>query len=117
MRRIYVAGAYSGPNVMTVLGNMRRGMQLSYDALAHGFAPFCPWFDYHFKLMDHNNDLSLEDFYAYTMEWLRVSEAVLVVPGSNHSRGTQAELAEAVRLGVPIFHDLDSLIAWSASHE
>jgi hypothetical protein len=31
-QRIYVAGAYSGPDVITIMGNMRRGLALSAEA-------------------------------------------------------------------------------------
>jgi len=29
MKRVYVAGAYSGPDVLTVIDNMRRGLKLA----------------------------------------------------------------------------------------
>jgi hypothetical protein len=47
---------------------------------------------------------------AYSMEWLRVSDAVLVVQkGKEQSKGTQAEIEEANRLGIPVFDSLEDL--------
>ena len=40
MKRIYIAGAYSANNVLTVLDNMREGMRLATKVLLLGYAPF-----------------------------------------------------------------------------
>jgi nucleoside 2-deoxyribosyltransferase len=111
MLKVYVAGAYSAPNVIAVLDNMRRGMQLSYKVIKAGFAPFVPWFDYQFSLI---GEMKLEEYYAYSIAWLEVSDAVLVVPdGADKSKGTQAEIALANKLGIPVFWSLEVLKAWS----
>lgn len=111
IQRVYVAGAYNADNVISVLGNMRRGMDLSYKVLKEGFSPFCPWLDYHFSLI---GEVSINEYYKFSMDWLRVSDAVLVVPeGVENSKGTQAELEEAKRLGIPIFFDLESLMEYN----
>jgi len=110
MIRVYVAGAYSANNVTDVLGNMRRGMQLSYKVLKAGFAPFVPWFDYHFSLI---GDVTLQEYYDYTLAWLRVSDAMILVPENlNQSIGTQNEITLAKELAIPIFTDLEELITY-----
>lgn len=110
MRRVYVAGAYSAPNIIDVLANMKRGMDLSFQVLKAGFAPFVPWFDYHFSLIGH---VTYEEYLAYSMAWLEASSAVLVVPeGMEQSKGTQAEIARALRLGIPVFYTLEGLKEW-----
>lgn len=110
--RVYVAGAYSAPNVIGVLGNMRRGLALSFEVLKAGFAPFSPWLDYQFALI---GEVSLEDYYRYSLSWLEASHAVLVVPeGAAESRGTQAEIKRAGELGIPVFWSLEELKQWSA---
>ena len=48
MKRIYVAGAYSDDNVLKILNHMRVGMRAGLKLLLAGYAPFVPWFDYHF---------------------------------------------------------------------
>lgn len=113
MIKIYVAGAYSAPNVISVLDNMRRGMQLSYKVLKAGFAPFVPWFDYHFTLI---GETTLQEYYNYSISWLEVSDAMIVVPeNAETSKGTQNEIETAKKLGIPIFYNLEDLIAWSKS--
>lgn len=103
MKRVYVAGAYSADNALGVLDNMRRGMRLALMVLKAGFAPFVPWFDYHFSLM---SDMTIEEYYNYSMAWLEASDAVIVQPvGAEQSKGTRAEIARANELGIPVFNE------------
>jgi hypothetical protein len=111
--RVYVAGPYSSDNVLGVLSNIRKGNHWAYQLLCQGFAPFSPWLDYHFVLEDHTNDLTVKDFYEYSMTWLRCSEAVFVQGDWKNSKGTQAEIEEAQSLGIPVFFDLTKLILYS----
>jgi hypothetical protein len=116
MIRVYVAGAYSGPDVLSVLNNMRIGMRAAKDVLVAGMAPFCPWLDYQFFLLLRDDEqISLDSIYGYSMAWLEASSAVYVVqnPANVQSRGTQQELAKAKELHLPIFNDLQHLIAWA----
>ena len=119
MLRIYVAGAYSGPDVLSVLDNMRRGMRLGVLVLLNKMAPFTPWHDYHHKLqLREDEELTLNDYYQYSVAWLEVSDAVLVVPeGAEQSKGTQAELVRAEELNIPIFYDMDELIEYKKVRE
>ena len=111
--RVYVAGAYSADNVMGVLNNMRRGMELATKVLLAGFAPFCPWYDYHYIiLLREGENLTVQDMYTYSINWLSVSDAVLLVPGWEKSVGTKMEIEVAVSLGIPVFEDLHDMIVW-----
>lgn len=115
-KRVYVAGAYSADNVLGVLDNMRRGMVLSKDVFRAGFAPWCPWMDYHYQLLlQEGETLTIQDYYEYSMAWLEVADAVLVVPNSEHSKGTQAEIARALELSIPVFTCLATLKKWDSN--
>ena len=117
MKRIYVAGPYSADNVISVLDNMRKGMSLSKDVFLAGFAPFCPWLDYHFTLMlKHGEKLTVEDYYNYSMAWLEASDAILVLPNWQSSKGTVMELERAKELSIPIFYTLDDLVGHYAGN-
>ena len=107
IKRVYVAGPYSADNVITILDNMRRGMRAGYELLQLGFAPFCCWFDYHFSLQ---GECFLEQYYEYSMVWLEVADAVLVLPDSENSIGTQNEIKRAKELGIPIFYSIKTLV-------
>jgi len=114
VKRIYVAGSYAADNVITILDNMRRGMRAGTECFLAGFAPFVPWLDYHFQLMLREGELlSVSDYYQYSMAWLEVSDAVLVLPNSENSKGTQAEIARANELNIPIFYSFPDLMEWS----
>ena len=109
MLRVYVAGAYSSDNVMGVFDNMRRGMKVAYDVIKAGFAPFVPWFDYHFSLI---GEMELKEYYDYSLAWLEASDAVLVVPGWENSKGTKAEIERAKSNGIPVFFNVKDLRKW-----
>jgi hypothetical protein len=111
MKRVYVAGAYSASNVLQVFENMRKGIQLTIQVWQAGYAPFCPWLDYQFNISRHNEDKpNVQNFYDYSMAWLEVSNAVLVVPDSEASVGTQKEIERAKELGIPVFHTMADLM-------
>jgi hypothetical protein len=111
MKRVYVAGSYNGPDVITVLNNMRIGMRAGVEVLRAGFSPWVPWFDYHFQLMLRPGEtLTIQDYYNYSIAWLRVSDAVYVCNYREDSKGTKAEIEEAQRLGIPVYYTLQDLI-------
>ena len=111
--KVYVAGPYSADNVLGVLSNIRKGNQVAYELLQMGFAPFSPWLDHLFVFMDSTNDLSVNDFYEYSLEWMRVSDVIFVQGEWANSKGTKAEVEEAERLGIPVFYDRTKLINYA----
>jgi hypothetical protein len=111
MKRIYVAGAYSANNVITVLDNMRKGMRLSTEVMLAGFAPFSPWLDYHFQLMLRGDEkLTVKQYYEYSKAWLEVSDGMILVPGYENSVGTMGEIELANKIDIPIFFTLEQMI-------
>jgi len=118
MKKIYVAGAYSDDNVLGVLKNIGRGEYWASLLFMNGFAPFTPWHDKTFVIQNYGAQFSVEQFYNYSMEWLRVSDAVFVVPNNiglkdwQDSKGTLAEITEAEKLGIPVFYSCNDLMKW-----
>jgi len=111
-RTVYVAGPFNSNGAVGVLGNMRRGIRTCIELLVkHNFAPFCPWNDAFFALLT-DEEIPIEKFYAYSLAWLEKSDAVLVLPGWENSKGTCREMARASDLGIPIFFDIDALLEW-----
>ena len=111
MQRIYIAGAYSADNVITILDNIREGMRLATKVLLLRYSPFCPWLDFHFQLMLRGDEkLTVEDYYTYSIAWLEVSDAMLLVPGWQNSKGTKDEMEIAYKMDIPILYDIIELI-------
>ena len=107
--RVYVAGAYSDTNVLRVLKNIGRGQYWSSRLFMKGLAPFSPWFDKEFVIQNWEQDFRVEDFYEYSIEWLKVSEAVFVVPNIDgmknweDSGGVKEEIEIAKECKIPVF--------------
>lgn len=109
MKRVYLAGAYSADNVIDVLKNIGRGEHYAAQLFMQGFAPFCPWHDKDYVIKNWDKDLTVEQFYNYSMAWLEVSDCVFLVPGWEHSKGTQEEIKRAHELNIPVFDNIIAL--------
>lgn len=109
MKRVYVAGAYSGSNILECLKNIGRGEDYSARVFLMGHAPFCPWHDKDFVIKNWNENFTVDDFYNYSMAWLDVSDCMLVIPEWENSKGTKAEIARAREIGIPIYWDIKDL--------
>lgn len=110
MKCIYVAGAYSAPNILQCFANIKRGIEVSHTILKMGYAPFCPWLDFQYMLMF--GDMKIDEFYNYTLAWLEKSDAMLLVPGYGDSVGTAGEIARAREINIPIFYDILDMNAY-----
>ena len=112
IKRVYVAGPYSSDNVITMLNNIRDGMRAGVEVLLAGFSPWVPWHDFHHQLMLRDGEqLSVDDYYQYSLSWLEVSDAILMLPGWEKSRGSVAERNHAKELGIPVFYSISQLKA------
>jgi len=110
-KRIYVAGSMSNPNPLKFLENLRRGIRVSAELVLLNYHPFSPFIDFQFFLALRNDEkITIEMIQAYSMAWLKVSEAVLVLPGWESSKGTVAEVARAQELGIPVYYSMEELI-------
>jgi hypothetical protein len=109
--KIYVAGALSG-TALQYLENMRRMMSISVQFWLMGMAPYCPCLDYQYFLMrpELEDRPGIDVFYKASLVWVDVSDAVLVLPNWENSRGTQEEMAQACKCNVPIFFKPSDLI-------
>lgn len=111
---VYVAGAISAPSSGKFINNIRKGIQLSSKVFLNGLAPFCPFIDFHYNLVMDDEEIksiTTETFYNYSIEWLKKSDAVLLVSGWENSVGTQRELQTAKEMNIPVFHSLEELLA------
>ena len=112
MHKIYVIGSYSADNVLDVLKNIGRGEKVCAELFSLGFAPFCPWHDKSYVTDLPDNQFTIQQFYDYSMAWLDVSDAILVLPNSGNSKGAQSEIKRAIELNIPVFYSIEALVAY-----
>ena len=112
MLRLYVAGAYSANNVLDVLKNIGRGRKACAEFFSLGFAPFCPWHDMDFIIMNPDNIFNIQQFRDYCLEYLKVSQVMFILPDSQDHEGVQDEIKLAKELNIPRFEDKANLIKY-----
>lgn len=110
--RIYIGGPIQGENLLHSLRNIDNGESWQAKLFQLGFSPFPVFSDFSF-LMRVRPVPNIQDIYNYSLQWLKVADAMLVIEGWEKSTGCRAEMAEAERSGVPIFHDVVELCAWA----
>ena len=103
MKKIFISSPYT---IGDTGENVRAQLQAANELMDLGFTPFIP-------LLSHFQHIVFprpyQDWIKNDLEWLRVCDAVLRLPGE--SAGADVECNEAVKLGIPIWHDIDYLIA------
>lgn len=102
MRRVYVAGPYTHGDVAV---NVKTALDAAIALLDAGFAPYVPHLT-HFLHMMHPRPY--KDWIALDLEWLPVCDALIRLHGE--SPGADREVAEAQRLGIPVYQSVAALI-------
>lgn len=109
MIKVYIAGKYNSDNVIDVLKNIRKGIKMGAKLLKLGFAPFCPFLDFQFGF---HEDISIDNYKAFSIEWLRACDCVLMLDNWTRSEGAKEEMRIAYRMGLLVFNSLDELLFW-----
>jgi hypothetical protein len=103
MTRVFISGPYTQGYVME---NIRRALFYADWLLAAGYVPFVPHLTGFWDLCSPHG---YEAWLAYDMAWLQVCNAVLRIEGI--SPGADKEVAEAERLGIPVFRSVPEIIS------
>lgn len=118
IRRVYVAGrltprGISNPNpAIEYISNVRNMVRTGIELLLAGFTPYIPALDcLMFLLLRDDEAISEEMIKMHSLLWLEVCDAVLVMPGWEHSSGARAEVAFATERNIPVFKSIDELRA------
>lgn len=104
MKKIYIASPYTLGDVAV---NVKVQMDTADVLMTHGFAPFVPLLS-HFLHM--NCPRPYEDWLALDNAWIPGCDAILRLPGK--SSGADKEVALADSLDIPVFYEIEKLIAW-----
>lgn len=100
---VYVAGPYSSPDPAV---NTANAIKVATQLLDLGYVPFCPHLCHLWHLV---NPRPYEDWLDYDNQWITKCEVLLRMPGA--SSGADKEMALAAKLGVPVVHSLEQLLA------
>lgn len=103
---VYVAGPISRDPI----GGARIAIQAAAALADAGLAPYVPQLCVLWELVSPR---AYADWMGIGFAWLRKCDVVLRLPGE--SKGADLEVAEAERLGIPVFHQVDQVVAWSRS--
>lgn len=99
---VYIASPYTKGGLEA---NVRRQIETADQLRKLGHLPYAP-------LLDHYWHVACPHPYEYWMqmslEWLRKADAVVRLPGE--SAGADAEVAEALRLGIPVYLGIEAFV-------
>lgn len=111
---VYIAGPYRADCALKTSRNISRAEQMAKRLTLErdNCIPITP----HklFELWDFDGGLRNvhpEYYLSGTLEVMRRCDAVLVLPDYRRSSGTIAEIAEAERLGIPVYYSVESVPA------
>ena len=110
MKIVYIAGPYRASTGVEVRANIQRAQDVQAQLLRLGFAPICPHtmtaqFEYLFP------DIEDTAYLDSDLEFLRRSDAVLMLPGWEKSEGSCQERLEALADIIPVYFSIEELQA------
>jgi len=108
MKIVYVAGKYRGETVWDIAENVRTAERVGLEVARCGAMPLIPHAN-----TAHFHGIGPDEFWIEgTLELLRRCDAVMVCHNWKDSAGARAEVTEAERLRLPVFHLPAQLRAW-----
>ena len=102
--RVYVAGPYTKGDVEA---NVRAAIAAGDQLANAGHVPFIPHLTHYWDaLHPHPWTFWMDQDFV----WLRQCEALVRLPGA--SKGADMEVADAVKVGIPVFLSVEAFLEW-----
>jgi len=111
MLAVYPAGKMSSHDPLQFLRNLNALQHWTARLRELGYAPF-PVADDYADIMRTTKDVTVEQIKEASLVWMRRADCVFVTPKWGASQGVKDEIAEADKLSIPVFFDLDALNEW-----
>ena len=108
--KVYIAGKISDYGT-DHLNNMHKFFMYQNELIRLGFAPYNPAADYLLGIM--YGDYTYDMYFEPNVEWLKMADAMILLPGYEDSKGTQKEMKIARKQGIPIFTNIPDLVNWA----
>lgn len=101
MKKVFIASPYTHGDIQK---NLKKQQDAANELIDLGFVPLPISFCYHHleKPRDYQVWIDL------TLEWVKDCDYLLRLPGE--SNGADGEVAEALKLGIPVFYSIDELV-------
>lgn len=109
---IYLAGPFRAPTQWGITQNVHAAKEALASAARERLYVVCP----HTMTADFQGVAPDEFWLDMTLEMMRRCDAVWVF-STGRSTGTEVEVAEAERLGKPVFTDFGTLLTWAEGWE
>jgi len=106
--RVYIAGPLNAADASGYLKNVHRMIERASTVYKAGFSVYVPAFD--LLMGTTTGEWDYNDYIANSLEWLKVSDAVLIDMNDWISRGVATEMKAAMEHGIKVFLSLDDLI-------
>jgi indole-3-glycerol phosphate synthase len=108
MKLVYVAGPFRAASAWGIEENIRRAERLALEVWRMGAACICP----HTNTRHFQGAADDRVWLDGDLEILRRCDAMILVPDWQRSSGARAEVAEADKIGMPVFYGTDELREW-----
>lgn len=104
MITVYIASAYTKGDTAV---NVRESLLVADKLVELGFLPFTPLLSHLWHLISPHPH---EFWMKLDLAWIMHCDCVLRLPGE--SSGADAEVEFALRQNIPVFFNIDDLVAW-----
>lgn len=108
MRKIFISSPYSADSQMLRTANVIRSMDAAEVLFRNGFEPMCPLLWHYYDELKPGR--TWQQWINTCLTWLPSCDALVRLSGP--SQGADIEVAEAMKLGIPVFFGLEDLLKY-----